>query len=526
MQDQSTPMPLTPRNGVLTLTGYGIRATVERGYLIASDGVGRQRRSGRFSRVHREIRRLVVIGHTGTISFEALRWLADTGACFTQIDSDGNVVVASGPARLDDARLRRAQVLAGVNGVGITIARDLLRTKIGGQAAVIARLPNAHDTAPVLMSLMGVLSGAHTPEKLRVIEAEAAKAYWGAWESIPLLFARRDAPKVPAHWQTFGQRTSLLSGSPRSATNPANAILNYLYAILEAEARIAAIAVGLDPGIGILHADQRGRDSLACDLMEAARPLVGGFVLDTLQKRAFAARDFFEDRQETCRLMPALAQILAETAPRWAKEIAPVAEMVAKTLFAGENANRTDRAKKIATPLTQANRSAGRDGVRRGTKREPSGRGIELPKVCAGCGGILADQARRYCDACLPEHEAEKLSSLMTSGTDALARMRAEGRDPTKTNEALQQQSVRMSERRRAAREWDEEHGTEYAPDMFTRDILPRIQGVPLSALMQATGLSKRQCSRIRQGLSTPHPQHWAALSHSMDGTSERGGKS
>lgn len=128
---QSTPASLTPRNGVLALTGYGIRIAVERGYLIASDGIGRQRRSGRFSRVHREIHRLVVIGHTGTISFEALRWLADTGASFTQIDTDGNVIVSSGPARLDDARLRRAQALASVGGIGISIARDLLMTKIG-----------------------------------------------------------------------------------------------------------------------------------------------------------------------------------------------------------------------------------------------------------------------------------------------------------------------------------------------------------------------------------------------------------
>ena len=39
------------------------------------------------------------------------------------------------------------------------------------------------------------------------------------------------------------------------------AILNYLYAVLEAESRIALLAIGLDPGIGILHTDQRARDS-------------------------------------------------------------------------------------------------------------------------------------------------------------------------------------------------------------------------------------------------------------------------
>jgi len=49
--------------------------------------------------------------------------------------------------------------------------------------------------------------------------------------------------------------------------------LNYLYALLEAEARLAAATLGLDPGLGVLHVDTQARDSLACDLMEAARPL-------------------------------------------------------------------------------------------------------------------------------------------------------------------------------------------------------------------------------------------------------------
>jgi CRISPR/Cas system-associated endonuclease Cas1 len=32
--------------------------------------------------------------------------------------------------------------------------------------------------------------------------------------------------------------------------NPSNAVSNYLYAILEAEARLAAAELGLDPGLG------------------------------------------------------------------------------------------------------------------------------------------------------------------------------------------------------------------------------------------------------------------------------------
>jgi len=44
-------------------------------------------------------------------------------------------------------------------------------------------------------------------------------------------------------------------------------MLNYMYALLESESRLAAASVGLDPGIGVLHIDTDSRDSLAFYLM-------------------------------------------------------------------------------------------------------------------------------------------------------------------------------------------------------------------------------------------------------------------
>ena len=64
----------------------------------------------------------------------------------------------------------------------------------------------------------------------------------------------------------------IVTGSPFDIAPAANAILNYLYALLEAETRIAILTMGMDPGLGIMHKDQLSRDSLVCDLMEAARP--------------------------------------------------------------------------------------------------------------------------------------------------------------------------------------------------------------------------------------------------------------
>jgi hypothetical protein len=67
------PTAITPKHGVVTLFGYGIRVQVERGHLILEDGIGPDRRQGRLARVGHGLRRLVVIGANGMVSLAALR---------------------------------------------------------------------------------------------------------------------------------------------------------------------------------------------------------------------------------------------------------------------------------------------------------------------------------------------------------------------------------------------------------------------------------------------------------------------
>jgi CRISPR associated protein Cas1 len=45
---------------------------------------------------------------------------------------------------------------------------------------------------------------------------------------------------------------------------------------------MVAAALGLDPGLGVMHMDTNVRDSLACDLMEPVRPIVDAYVLNWL----------------------------------------------------------------------------------------------------------------------------------------------------------------------------------------------------------------------------------------------------
>jgi len=483
--DVAVPVPkrIPVTNGVLVLSGYGLRVAVERGQLTVSDGLGRTRRADAFSRATCGLKRLVLLGHSGTISFEALRWLHDIGAAVVQINVDGNVIVASAPQGSDDARLRRAQALAAFNGVGLAITRGLLRDKLCGQAQVLARIPHTDTLQAVtcIQQALQQLAQADTLDQLRLLEAQAAAAYWSCWSGIELRFATRDAARVPQHWTTFGTRRSPVSGASRNATNPANALLNYLYAILEAEASIAGRTVGLDPGMGLLHADQRNRDSLACDLMEAVRPQIDATVLELLCTHTFSVRDFFENRQGVCRLLPPLTQLLAESAPQWAKAIAPIAEWVAQRLAqavppipvvsdtselgiftmissrppASAAAKRT---KPLATPLTQTNRSRGRQGFRRRAAHASSpDAGKRLLHACVQCGTLLPSSERQYCDDCLPERRAELLPTFSQTGPAALARRRALQEDPAHGGAAGFKRSQRTSQRWQELSAWHSE---------------------------------------------------------------------
>lgn len=66
-------------------------------------------------------------------------------------------------------------------------------------------------------------------------------------------------------------------------------MLSDLYAILETEVRLAILTMGLDPGMGILHADLKSRDSFVYDVIEPLRPVVDGYLL-TLREAGISQR--------------------------------------------------------------------------------------------------------------------------------------------------------------------------------------------------------------------------------------------
>lgn len=496
--------PIAVNNGVLVLTGYGLDIRVERGQLQVRDGIGRQRREGQIHRATGRLRRIVVLGHTGAITLEAIRWLADIGAGYVQIDRDGRVLAAFGPLGTDRPGLRRAQARAQGEPAGNTIARELLIGKLREQTATLQELDaNVVVDGPVTMieNLIEALSITPDVDGLRLVESRAAAAYWGVWSDLPVRFARRDAERIPAHWWAFGLRTSPLTGSPRLATNPANAVLNYLYAILEGEAAIAARIVGLDPGLGVIHADQPNRDSLAADLMEPIRPIVDRFVAEFLARRVFAARDFFETREGVCRVTAPLARELAATAREWGRLVGTVAEDVAQRLVG----HRQSQA--ATTPISGRSRRAARPVGHRHRHPVP----VRVRRSCIVCGAPAVADRRTCRGACETAERTRKQEAFVTAGSARLRTLHMSGQNPGMTVPGRTRLAATQTERIQAARTW-QRNNPKADPETYRTQVLPLLGSLSAGAIARATGLSVGYSAKIGRGEVTPHPMWWEML--------------
>jgi len=382
---------------VLTLSGNNASIRVDGGCLVISDGptaahanhegkappLEKRMTTLRFRRADCPVNRIVVTRPDGFITFGAVKWLHGVGASLVQLDWDGTVLLTASPSPSDQPALRRAQALAAGSENGHAIAREILRMKLSGQAEV-ARLLGGANVAGLITKLTVELDDAPDSERLLLVEARAAAAYWQLWLGVPLHFARRH--QVPEHWRTFGTRHSPLSARTMKAASAGNAILNYLYAVAVGEMTIALTAAGLDSGLGVLHADRERRASLAYDAIEVVRPYVDGWMLAWLATAHFSKRDFHEEADGVIRITRPLTSHLAMTAAIWRPAAEAVSSWLARAIGGG-----LDRKRRLPQPLPAL------------PAPKRSWTGLELPvdRACRECGKMLPPKRPKFCsDAC------------------------------------------------------------------------------------------------------------------------------
>jgi CRISPR-associated endonuclease Cas1 len=483
------------RNGVLSIWGFGVRLQVRNGQLCAEWGIGRDRHSICLPRVNRNLRRVVVIGANGFATFDAIRWVSDIGASLIFLDRRGKLQFASTPTAPSDVRLRRAQCLALGNGMALTISRELISQKIDGQAAIVRDMLGNSVAAGAILRFKAELAETNNTDAVRLVESQAAKMYLSQWVDVSIRWVRKDEVRVPAHWKRFTSRISPITHSPRLATNPANACMNLIHTLCESECRIALIATGLDPEVGLMHRDAPNRSSLANDLQEILRPAVDSFVLNWLQTEPFRKADFWEDKNGTCRLMSHLCAKLCETSPIWRRAVSPVAEWIAQALWSSAGRS-TSKEPTLPTRLTQRRRSEGR-GNKFAMGSNPLPRWSTMCEVC-GAEGVK----NRYCQSCAVEVSRENMAQVALIGQ---AR--------PKTQRVKARISKTISDHAVANTWWDPKTLPSWlTEDFYAQKIQPQLRTIKVREIADAMQVSKPYAALVRAGRRRPHARHWLTL--------------
>jgi CRISPR-associated protein Cas1 len=179
----------------------------------------------------------------------------------------------------------------------LDMAKRWVHEKIYNQRRVLQRLdaarrqrrnekPEEQDTpedgtarlvADELGGYLKALLGNHTIDEIRGYEGASTSRYFRAWSTfLPkgVLFERR---------------------STRPPHNPVNACISFASTMLYQESVAFLYAHGLDPCLGSLHSPQDGRWSLALDMIEPFRPVVGeALTLDLFSRSMLDVDEHFE----------------------------------------------------------------------------------------------------------------------------------------------------------------------------------------------------------------------------------------
>jgi hypothetical protein len=158
-------------------------------------------------------------------------------------------------------------------------------------------------------------------------------------------------------------------------------------------------------------------------------------------------------------------------------------------------------------PLTEANRSAGREGIRRGAPKLSKLPGLGY-RVCARCGVVLEGSGRKVCPACAVPDRTER---IVQAGIRVFEARRETGVDPSYGGEAARRRGETMRQRMSEIRAWEAQHPRP-DPEVFRREILPLLRTIPIRRIAREVGISLRYASLIRRGEYVPHPRWWEKL--------------
>src|SRR5579875_3104437 len=246
---------------------------------------------------------IIVDGHYGSISFEAMRWLSKHDVSLTLLNWNGNLLSLTQPQETLNADLKIKQYEKYLDTESrLYIASQIVKQKVKSSLTLIKGLSEFYDIDMTTINREIQRVDFNNIKSLMMYEGRIASAYWSCLSKI----FNRLAPDF-----NFQSRKNLSYSWNMNAFDPINALLNYGYAILESTVRKYINTIGLDASIGYLHEIAPSKHPLVYDLQELFRYVVNYSVMELLDTK-MKKSDFITTENYHIRLKPDTAKLLID----------------------------------------------------------------------------------------------------------------------------------------------------------------------------------------------------------------------
>jgi len=241
-----------------------------------------------------------------------MRWLAKHDIPVIVLNWNGNLLSAMMPKEPNNGKLRVKQYDKYLDKKArYDIARALVEEKVNKGQDLLVGLSDYYDEVDRDETIKvfeferdrfhKYKSADCDLNKLLLYESRIANRYFST--------ITRVINKLRPDFNFTGRGTKSYSWN-MNASDPINALLNYGYAIAEAEARRAINSVGLDPYVGYLHELAGSKQPLVYDVQELGRWLVDLSIIQLLadhklKKSAFVTTENYHQRlrEDTAKLL-------------------------------------------------------------------------------------------------------------------------------------------------------------------------------------------------------------------------------
>ena len=302
----------------LLITGFGTSINVEKRKLIITNRLKRTKLEFYPHKINHD--GIIIDGHTGNITFEAMRWLSKHNINLTLLNWNGQLLANVMPEQPKSGKLRIKQYQKYLDSQNrFEIALKIVQAKVEHSLNLLEELSRFYESVDFVkirksaekedLFLLGIMKNSEKQDisksikQLMTYEGRIAGIYL---ENLTTIFNQL-YPEF-----NFTGRKNKSNSRNYNASDEINALLNYGYAILESEIRKGINAVGLDYSIGFLHEINQSRTPLVYDIQELFRWLIDVSVIQLLEEKKIRKSDFIITENYHTRLGENVAKLLIE----------------------------------------------------------------------------------------------------------------------------------------------------------------------------------------------------------------------